>query len=247
MDHDQDRADDQVIRRVDEVTTALEQLAGVLAQEEELEALLGRVCQQVVRAIPDADMASISLLRDGRAYTAATTGEHASVIDQAQYEAEQGPCIEAAKARHMVRVVVSEVAERWPEFARVAGDAAVASYLSAPLLIDSEYHGSLNLYSKTTHGFGALDAALVELYTTAAEAALRAARLYLKARETIEQLRTALNSRAVIDQAKGVLMAVRRIPAEQAFAVLVEQSQEQNVKVRDIADRFVTDVVNGGI
>jgi GAF domain-containing protein len=244
MNHDQDADDHQVIRRVDEITTALEQLADLLAKEKEPAALLDRVCQQVVRAIPDADMTSISLLRDGTAYTAATTGDHASTIDQAQYDAAQGPCIEAAKTGQMVRVVVSEVADRWPAFARAAGDAAVASYLSAPLFIDSEYHGSLNVYGKTDHGFGALDAALLELYTTAAETALRTARLYLQARETTEQLRTALSSRAVIDQAKGVLMAVRRISADEAFAVLVEQSQEQNAKVRDIAERFVNDIIN---
>jgi GAF domain-containing protein len=246
MDHGHDVGDERIIRRLDDVTGALEHLANVLAEEEELDVILDRVCRQVVHAIPDADMASISLARDGGTHTAAATGEHARRIDRAQFEADQGPCIEAAKTGRLVRVAVSEVAERWPEFAGAAQEATMSSYLSAPLFVDSEYHGSLNLYSEGHHGFGALDAALLELYTTAAEAALRTARRYFHARETTEQLRTALTSRAVIDQAKGILMAAHRIHAEDAFDILARKSQEENVKVRDLAQRFITDILTDG-
>jgi AmiR/NasT family two-component response regulator len=93
-------------------------------------------------------------------------------------------------------------------------------------------------------GFGALDTALLELYTTAAEAALRGARRYVTARETVGQLRTALTSRAVIDQAKGMLMAVHRVSEDEAFGMLVKLSQEQNLKLREVAERFVADVLN---
>lgn len=57
-------------------------------------------------------------------------------------------------------------------------------------------------------------------------------------------LRAALTSRAVIDQAKGVIMAVRRVDADHAFMLMVEQSQNQNIKVRDLAQQFVTAVVD---
>jgi GAF domain-containing protein len=232
-----------VLRRVDDVTSALEQLADLLGGDDELEPMLHRVCQQVTHAIPGADMASVSLLRGDVPYTAAVTDEHALSIDHAQYEAGQGPCLQAARSGEVVRVSVAEVRDRWPEFVAAADGAEVASYLSAPLFIDREYHGSLNLYGHDRHGFGQLDAKLLELYTTAVEAALRTARRYMRVRETTEQLRTAMTSRAVIDQAKGILMAVRRIPADEAFAVLAEQSQQQNVKVRVLAERFVANII----
>ncbi|WP_225978311.1 ANTAR domain-containing protein [Gandjariella thermophila] len=76
-------------------------------------------------------------------------------------------------------------------------------------MIDSECVGSLNLYSRSGHGFGGIDAALLQLFTTAAEGALRGARRHLAARQLAEQLRHALQSRSVIDQAKGILMAAR--------------------------------------
>ncbi|GAA0251636.1 GAF and ANTAR domain-containing protein [Saccharothrix mutabilis subsp. mutabilis] len=242
---DRQGADDDVVRRVDEVTWALDDLCRTLEREERLPEILDRLCRQIVHAIPEADMASVSMLRDGVPETVAATGDHAIEIDKAQYVANEGPCLEAATAGATVRVVVAEVRDRWPAFVEVAGRAAVSSYLSAPLFLDSEYHGSLNLYGSAPHGFGKLDAALLALYTTAAEAALHGARRYLLAREQTEHLRTALVTRAVIDQAKGVIMAVRRIPAEQAFELLVSKSQEENVKVREIAERFIRGIVEG--
>jgi transcriptional regulator with GAF, ATPase, and Fis domain len=227
-------------RRVDDVTTALDRLAGTFHEEEELTVVLQRVCQQVVHAVPDAEIASITLLRGSHPYTATATGDSAHRINQAQYDAGQGPCLEAARTGELQRVKVAEAAQRWPEFAASASESAVVGYLSAPLFVDNEYHGSLNLYDTGGNSFGALDAALLDLYTTAAEAALRSTRRHQTARETMEQLRTALTSRAVIDQAKGILMALHRIPSDDAFALLVRASQEQNLKLRDVAQDFVT-------
>ncbi|ADJ48277.1 hypothetical protein AMES_6452 [Amycolatopsis mediterranei S699] len=245
MNRPQDHlAEQDNVRRVDDVTSALEGLVTVLGQEEDLSVVLRRACLQAVQAVPDADLASITLVRDGGHYTATSTGDAANRIDQAQYDAGQGPCLEAARTGTVQRVEVSEVARRWPEFTAAAGAAAVVSYLSAPLFIDTEYQGSLNLYGAGGDGFGALDAALLELYTTAAEAALRGARRYVSARETVGRLRTALTSRAVIDQAKGMLMAMHRVSADQAFDLLVKRSQEQNVKLREVAEWFVADVLN---
>jgi GAF domain-containing protein len=236
-------ATDQLIRELDEVTTALESLSGVLAQEEELGVILLRVCRQVVHAIPETEMASVTLLRDGGPVTAAITDDQAGEIDQAQYRTGQGPCLRAARTGQMVRIAVAEVQDRWPDFAAAAGGAGVASYLSAPLYIDSEYHGSLNLYGYRPHGYRSLDAAMLELYTTAAEAALQSARRYFRARTHAEHLQVALGSRATIDQAKGIVMGARRITADEAFMLLVEHSQRENVKLRDLADRLVTSMI----
>ncbi|MEV1117970.1 ANTAR domain-containing protein [Actinosynnema sp. NPDC049800] len=84
------------------------------------------------------------------------------------------------------------------------------AYLSAPLHVDETRSGSLNLYGTGEHGFGELDAAILELYTTSVEAALLNARRYLRARRQAAELGQALTTRAVIDQAKGILMAVQR-------------------------------------
>jgi GAF domain-containing protein len=234
---------EQVIGQVDDVNDALTALSDVLDEEEELQVALHRVCQQAVHAFGEAGLASVTLLGDRRPYVAATTGDHVTEIDHVQYQAGDGPCVQAAKSREVVRVTVAEVKDRWPAFAASSTEAGISSYLCAPLFIDDEHHGSLNLYHSDTHGFSALDAALLELYTTAAEAALRSAQRYVRARHHIGQLQEALTSRAAIEQAKGIIMGAHRIPADEAFAMLVDRSQRQNVKLNQLAAEFVTDII----
>ncbi|WP_410567044.1 ANTAR domain-containing protein [Amycolatopsis sp. cmx-4-61] len=234
------RGDDpRVVRRVDDVTGALEQLSDVLDQHEELEVVLHRLCHQVVPAIPGADLASVAVLDGRRLRTVAATSDQARDIDHVQYDADAGPAVEAARTGKVVRIAVSEAALRWPPFAEAARTASVGSYLSAPLFLDEEFSGSLNLYGVEGHGFSELDAALLELYTTAAEAAIRQAERHRRARETAAGLRTALTTRAVIDQAKGILMAARCITADEAFALLVQQSQKENLKLHAVAARLI--------
>lgn len=234
----------QVIDQVDDVAAALATLCGVLDEQEDLPAALHRVCQQAVHAIGEADFASVTLLGADRPYVAATTGDHVHRIDHVQYQAGEGPCVEAAKTRQVVRVTVPEVVDRWPAFATSSAEAGVGSYLCAPLFVDDEHHGSLNLYHADTHGFSDLEAALLRLYTTSAQAALRSAHRHLRARHHIDQLQQALTSRAVIDQAKGIIMGAHRIPAEEAFDMLVDKSQRQNVKLNHLAAQFVAEIID---
>jgi GAF domain-containing protein len=232
----------EVIQRLDEVTDALTELSGVLDQEEDLAVIMDRVCRQVVSALPQADLASVTVVRDGEPSSLAWVDEHTLAVDLAQYETSEGPCLEAARSRQVQRVTVAEAHERWPAFATAADALGIGSYLSAPLFIDDEYQGSLNLYGKQTHGFLKLDAALLELYTAAAEAALRNARRYFQSRRRMTELQLALTSRAVIEQAKGILMAAHRITADEAFTRLVERSQRENRKLRAVAEEFIDTV-----
>ncbi|MCE6995066.1 GAF and ANTAR domain-containing protein [Saccharothrix sp. S26] len=235
-----------LVRQLDEVTVALDGLSDVLDREKDLSVILDWICRQVAHAIPGADLVSVTLLAEGGPATGASTRQEALDLDLAQYAASEGPCLQAARTGQVVRAVVAELPDRWPDFgARIEGF-DVAGFLSAPLCVDEGTPGSLNLYSRRADGFRALDAALVELYSTAAEGAVRNARRYLRAREQADQLRQALTSRAVIDQAKGVIMAVHRVDADEAFTMLVDRSQRENVKLRDFAERFVNDLLAEG-
>lgn len=236
--------DPDLLKRLDEVISALADLSDVLARTEDLGRVLQRSIEQVTRAIPGADMASVSVLRDDSttAETAASSSERVWAIDDDQYAAGDGPCLEAARTGRVIRVGVEQAMERWPDFARSARAAGVASYLSAPLHVDEEFAGSLNLYSEQAHGFGDLDEALLRLYTTAAAAAIANARRYAQARSLAMQLGQALDSRAVIDQARGILMATHGIDAQQAFELLAKESQNTNVKLREVAARLVESI-----
>lgn len=232
-----------VVRQVDDVTGALEDLSQVLSQNEELELVLQRCCRQAVHAIPGADQAGITLLRDGVPFTAAATDERVHEWDGVQFSSGAGPCVTAAETGRVVRVSLRDTDGQWPDFAKTVAEAGVGSVLSAPLFLDKDYHGTLNLYGYGPAGYHDLEAALLELYTTAAEAALGAELRHRTVRGHADQLRTALTSRAVIDQAKGIIMAIRQVDADTAFAALVTRSQRENRKLREVAERFVAEVV----
>ncbi len=229
---------------LDEVTSALEALAEALSVGEDFQLVLDQVCRQVIQAVPGVDMASVTVVRDGKAETLAATDERVVSLDVDQYRTGQSPGLEAVTTGQLVRIEVNQAQRRWPAFAEAARTAGVGSFLSAPLPIDAEFIGSLNCYGWQHHGFRELDAQLLALYTTAVKAVLRSVRRYHQARDLTEQLRDALTSRAVIDQAKGVLMALQHVDADAAFELLVGQSQRDNVKLRDLAARVVAAVVD---
>jgi GAF domain-containing protein len=228
----------EVVRRLDEVNGHLAELDEALADED-----LGQVLQHsvdhLVSSVPGADLASVSVLRGDTGETVAASDRHVWGIDQDQYAAGDGPCLEAARTGKVVRTSVAEAQERWPEFASGASAAGVKSYLSCPLMIGDDFAGSLTLYSEQSHGFAEFDVALLRLYITAASAAIGHARRYARARDVVGQLNQALESRAVIDQAIGITMARSGLTAEEAFSELARQSQNANVKLREIATRLV--------
>ncbi|MEC3976057.1 ANTAR domain-containing response regulator [Amycolatopsis sp. H20-H5] len=224
---------------LDEVTDALEALTGTLAREQDLDVILTAICHQVIRVVPGADMASITLPGEGDAETVASTDPRAVEIDAEQYRSGDGPCLRAAATGEVVRVAVETASALWPRFTRVARSLGVRSYLAAPLVIEPELSGALNLFGFEEHGFQELDAKFLDMYTTVVAATVRSTRRYLRAQEHVEQLRQAMDSRAVIEQAKGILMAARGMTAEAAFDELVAVSQRDNVKLREVAARFV--------
>ncbi|MEV6620988.1 GAF and ANTAR domain-containing protein [Amycolatopsis sp. NPDC051106] len=228
---------------LDEVTGALEALTAALTDEEDLRVLLQRVCEQVTRAVPGVDAATITLLRGGEPYTPAGTSTVCVELDRDQYRLGAGPCLDAATSGRVTRVAIDAAADRWPRFAAGAAAAGMGSFLSAPIVIDGEHAGAVNCYSTDTTGFADLDEQLLELFTAAAEAGLRVFARYSHARDVAQQLQTALETRGVIEQAKGVIMAARRIPADEAFQVLVAQSQNGNIKLRDLAARLIANLL----
>ena len=177
--------------------------------------------------------------------TVAHTDDDVLALDGEQYASREGPCLEAAQTRSPVRVAMATDERRWPEFISAARAAGVRATLSIPLIIapavpggSDQLVGSLNVYSRSTATFDAFDERLMSLYTNAASQAVTDARRWQRLRETVGQLEKALVSRSDIDQAKGVLRTRHGGTAEDAFALLVEKSQRENIKL-EIASRIL--------
>lgn len=227
---------------LDEASEALEELAGVLADGQTLNDALQQLVESASRVIPDAENVSVTVVGAEGAATAAWTDEKVVAIDRDQYAAGNGPCLEAATTQRPVRATVAGGRDKWPEFALAAERVGVRAYLSAPISVEDDVLGSLNLYSSHDRAFDPFDEALLRLFVTAASTSITGFRRYERSRRLVEHLQHALESRAEIDQAKGVLMAAHGVDADEAFARLVAESQQHNTKLREVARNLLTSV-----
>ena len=183
-----------------------------------------------------ADMAGLTLLTEqGRATTIAYTDQMVPEIDKAQYDSDRGPCLEAFREGRSVHVVNTAAEARWPEFAEAAARHGIATSLSLPVIVGERVVGALNFYARLDDVFDDDDTAIGTLY---ARHVATVAAFYDRAEEA-DHLQRALESRAEIDQAKGIVMATTRCSADEAFDLLRQQSQNENRKLREVATDLV--------
>ncbi len=218
---------------------AFDELSRLHLDDESMQTVLQKVAELAKRTIPNVDESSVTMLQGDRAVTAVYTGLLAYELDETQYQRGEGPCMDAATSGAAIEVTDIRTETRWPEYTAIAAQKGALSSLSVPVPVRQQVPAALNLYSLRAHGFGAEARGLAGEF--AAHAAIAVSNMYAfdTSRKTALQLQQAMASRAVIDQAKGIIMAERRIDADQAFQVLAQASQRANRKLRDIAQEIV--------
>jgi GAF domain-containing protein len=224
---------------------AFAELGRIKLGETDLDGVLTRVAELARKALPGADEVSITLVRDGRAQTAAFTGELALRLDERQYANGGGPCLQAAADQATVSVPDTATDGRWAEWVAAAAAAGAGSVLSVGLPILEDVSGALNSYGTMPDSFDDDAVRLAQTFADYAAVALANAHLYDTSANLAQHLRLAMASRAVIEQAKGIIMGERRCTAEEAFAVLKKASQDSNRKLRDVAAALVARVESG--
>lgn len=212
----------------------LERVAGIarrLAEAESLDETLQRVVDLAPGYIDHCDGASVMLVRNGTVVTPASTGPDAHMADRAQDEVGQGPCLSAIQQEEVIVIPDIKSEERWPKWREKVSGLGWRSMLGLRLFVAEDTMGALNLYSRQREGFDRHSRALGLVFASHAAVAMKAA---------INEagLLRALESRDIIGQAKGVLMERERLSGEQAFDRLRQMSNEQNTKVRDLAQHI---------
>ncbi|HEY2330436.1 MAG TPA: GAF and ANTAR domain-containing protein [Acidimicrobiales bacterium] len=222
-------------------SAALLALSRFLVSEVSVEETLRRVAEIAVSAVPGAEIAGITLLGpDGEATTGVYTDETSPQVDASQYSSGRGPCLDAwRQQRSVILPDVCLASDRYPEFATAAGEHGIGSTLSLPLAVAGHGIGALNLYSRQLEAFGPDDEVIGSQVAATASTVLANATAYRRAFQLSEQLGEAMASRAVIEQAKGVIMSSVGCSADAAFDILRQQSQAENAKLRDIATDLV--------
>jgi len=222
--------------------TAFAELSRIMLGAEPLGQVLERVAQLAQQAIPGVGAVSVTLLDGDQARSVAFTGDLAAALDERQYEAGFGPCMDAARTGATVAVPDTATEQTYANFAREARRHGVTNTVSIGLPIAERTIGALNVYGMEGDAEGPFDQDAITIARTFghyAAVALANAALYTSTAELVQQLQEALVSRAVIDQAKGILMAELRCTPDEAFTELARLSSRQERKLRDLAQEIV--------
>jgi GAF domain-containing protein len=225
----------------------LEALARIVVSvESSREASMAKIAELGCGLLESCDFASVTLMERDRPRTASASDDDATGMDEAQYEGRSGPCLAAIHDQRVVRTdSLAGEQSRWGELvAAAAVKRNVGSSLSAPLIVDGSCLGGLNLYSRAVGAFSSADEQTIAAFAHQAAIVAANARDYWNLAETTHQLESALQSRAIIEQAKGVLIARQGCSPDEAFDVLRRASQRNNRKLREIAEEIVTEAAS---
>jgi GAF domain-containing protein len=226
-------------------------LAGLqqaLLDTDSLEQFLHELAVLAARAVRDGLSCGVALRHRGRpSPVTACSDPLASEAGQLQLRGEAGPLPHVL--RHPGPVLVPDTkaagtagSGQWPGLRRQLAGLGIRSCYALPLHTGGEAAGALVLYARQPGAFGPDETARAGQFTGHAAGALALAQRLASGADQNDQLRSSIVSRAVIDQALGVIMATERCPQDKAFAILRDVSQNTNVKLRDLAATVVTSV-----
>lgn len=230
-------ADDQ--QPLPDLAAAYGELQNLLLASANMTDFLREVAILAADVFTPAASCGITLRRDSQLVTAAASSDTANQVDELQYGRGVGPCLQALHTGQPVIVPDLAVDDRWGDYRLHALARGVAASLSLPLSTDHTTIGALNLYTTRPHTFTATEISRATAFAGQASGALSLATRQANQTVLEGQLRDALASRAVIDQALGLIMGQQRCTADQAFHILRQASQHRNIKLHTIAAEII--------
>ena len=176
----------------------------------------------------------------GRLRVAAASSEAAQVIELFQIQDDQGPCLDCCRTGQPVSGInLAGPAQRWPRFAAAATQAGFGAVHALPMRLRDQVIGALNLFGTGTTPMGQEELRVGQALADVATIGLLQERNVRRAETLAEQLQVALNSRVVIEQAKGVVAERLRLGMDQAFHLLRDHARDTNQRLTDVARQVV--------
>lgn len=236
-----DPSDDIDVPVTRDLAAAYSELQNLMIDRPDVAEFLQQAALLASTVLPDTSC-GITMRRDHELETVANSDDFALAVDEVQYGRGQGPCLHSLRTGEQIHVTDLATDERWDDYRVHALTYGARSSLSLPLSVDGGTRGALNLYATTPDRFTADDIRRAQAFTRQTAAVLA---VVLRNADQIQleaQLREALATRAVIDQAIGIVMGQRRVNAHEAFATLRDVSQTRNRKLRDVAADLIETV-----
>ena len=220
------------------IERTINSLADLELSNETLDSLLVHIGRVGLTTMKGWDAAATTIVERDKVTTFGTTDERINPVDQAQYDFRRGPCVDALSGDSQYFDGQS-IQPRWRQFAEAAGDEGIYSVVSFPLEVDEQVIGALNFYSGERDALRQGEREEGLLYAAQAAVTLANALALENKDKQVDQLQEGLQTRTMIGQATGLLMAQENLTSEEAFQKLVRVSQTSNIKLREIAQRYV--------
>jgi GAF domain-containing protein len=218
------------------------ELQSLLLKTDSVHGFLDRLAGLTARALPGGSSCGVTVRQESGPATLAASDDWARELDELQYSLGEGPCVSTLDTGRPHYLSDTRSCGRWARFCRAVGERGVRSCLGLPLNSPAGLMGGYNFYSRHPDGFPEGNRGQLEVFAGTAAGAVTVALRLADQVQLSGDLRQALTSRAVIDQATGILMAQQRCDAAVAFDLLRRASQNRNIKLRDLAAEIVTAV-----
>ena len=226
--------------REDDIVASFVSMAGSLARGQDVTELLIQLAADCARLL---DVSAVGLLLAdprGALHVVAASSERVADLEAFQAQRAQGPCHTCYLEGEPVNVPdLAAAAARWPEFAAVAAEAGVASVHAVPMRLRDDVVGALNLFGSKPGPLNEADLRLAQALADVATIALIQDRAAADKNLVNEQLQHALDSRVVLEQAKGVLSYSSDLDMSGAYAALRQYARDHNIKLTELSRALV--------
>lgn len=230
-----------------EFASRIADVARLLEEDEVADKTLRRLTELAVELVPGGTAAAMTIATERGAMNFAASHQRLDELHRLQFdERAEGPVLEALRHNEPRRIDDTSAERRWPEFCQAASRSGFGSCLALPLRTDRHPAGVVALYGPEPNAFRGAAHDIALLFAAQGGTAVRNASLYRACRRMVDSLHAGLASRALIEQAKGIVHAELGVSPAEAFRLLSRYSQDTNQRVRKISADLVQGRMTSG-
>ncbi|WP_182357963.1 GAF and ANTAR domain-containing protein [Tomitella gaofuii] len=227
--------------RESRLVDAFVEMADTLVDDFDTVELLHRLTEYCVELLGVAEAGMLLADQRGSLQLVASSAERTELLELFQLQVNEGPCVDCFRTGSPVSVAdLAATAGRWPTFTPEALRVGYCSVHTVPLRLRDQTIGALNLFGTTPGTLSEADQHVARALAETATIGILSERAIRHGEVLTEQLQTALNSRVIIEQAKGVLAHAGDLPIDETFAVLRDYGRARRTRLTDIARQLVT-------
>jgi len=224
----------------DLLTRVLSEFAHTLASRFEVSEVLYRLAEHVIEILDVAGCGVSVVDEEGKLRPVTAINELTRELEATEEANQEGPCVDAFHQGDVVVVPrLADQAEKWPAWSKQAAAFGVHAVLGVPLCVNDQPLGAMNLYGYDERQWSEQEIRVARVLCDMAASYVMNASELDEARRVAEQLREALESRVIIEQAKGALAAEQRITVDEAFVVLRSHARSHGASLRSVSEAVV--------